>query len=81
MKIHEYQGKKILKSYDIPIQDGVVIDSKEDIEEMIMAVDDDGSGQIEFEEFLSIIQGSDQGDGGSKMNQFFKDMSNGEIGN
>ena len=32
MKIHEYQGKKILKSYDIPIQDGVVIDSKEDIE-------------------------------------------------
>ena len=32
MKIHEYQGKKILKSYDIPIQDGVVIDNKEDIE-------------------------------------------------
>jgi len=32
MKIHEYQGKKILKSYDIPIQDGVVIDTKEDIE-------------------------------------------------
>ena len=35
MKIHEYQGKKILKSYDIPIQDGVVIDSKEDIEDAI----------------------------------------------
>ena len=32
MKIHEYQGKKILKSYDIPIQDGVVIDNKKDIE-------------------------------------------------
>ena len=32
MKIHEYQGKKILKSYDIPIQDGVVIDNKEDID-------------------------------------------------
>ena len=35
MKIHEYQGKKILKSYDIPIQDGVVIDSKQDIESAI----------------------------------------------
>ena len=35
MKIHEYQGKQILKSYNIPIQDGVVIDNKEDIENAI----------------------------------------------
>ena len=35
MKIHEYQGKKILKSYGIPIQDGFVIDNKEDIESAI----------------------------------------------
>ena len=26
MKIHEYQGKDIFKSYGIPIQDGYVID-------------------------------------------------------
>ena len=30
MKIHEYQGKKILKSYGIPIQDGYVIENIED---------------------------------------------------
>ena len=35
MKIHEYQGKKILKSYGIPIQDGFVTDSNEDIESTI----------------------------------------------
>ena len=35
MKIHEYQGKKILKSYGIPIQDGFVTDNNEDIETTI----------------------------------------------
>ena len=30
-------------------------ETKEEIDEMIIAVDDDGSGQIEFEEFLAII--------------------------
>ena len=30
MKIHEYQGKKIFKSFDIPIQDGYVIDKIDD---------------------------------------------------
>ena len=35
MKIHEYQGKQILKSYNIPIQDGVVVENKEDIESAI----------------------------------------------
>ena len=29
MKIHEFQAKSILKMYDIPIQDGVVIESTE----------------------------------------------------
>ncbi len=44
---------------------------------MIMAVDDDGSGQIEFEEFLGIIQNSEDGEASAKINKFFKDMSNG----
>jgi len=35
MKIHEYQGKQILGSYDIPIQDGVVVENKENIESAI----------------------------------------------
>ena len=35
MKIHEYQGKQILGLYDIPIQDGIVVDSKDAIESAI----------------------------------------------
>ena len=35
MKIHEYQGKRILKSYGIPIQDGFVTDNNEDIKSTI----------------------------------------------
>jgi succinyl-CoA synthetase beta subunit len=41
MKIHEYQGKQILKSYNIPIQDGIVIDNKEDIESTIDRVSEE----------------------------------------
>ncbi len=32
MKIHEYQAKSILKKYNIPIQDGVIVESHEQIE-------------------------------------------------
>ena len=35
MKIHEYQAKLILKKYNIPIQDGLVVDNKEDINQTI----------------------------------------------
>ena len=57
MKIHEYQGKKILKSYDIPIQDGVVIDSKQDIESAIdkVAEEYDCSQFIVKAQILSLI--------------------------
>ena len=30
MKIHEYQGKEIFKSYNIPVQDGYVIENIND---------------------------------------------------
>ena len=30
MNIHEYQAKEILKSYGVAIQEGIVIDKKED---------------------------------------------------
>ncbi|MAV89273.1 MAG: succinate--CoA ligase subunit beta [bacterium TMED161] len=43
MKIHEYQGKKILKSYGIPIQDGFVTDNNEDIESTIDRVSEEYS--------------------------------------
>ena len=49
---------------------------------MIEVVDDDGSGCIEFQEFLSIIEMSDEDKTSNiaKINQFFKDMSNGKFG-
>lgn len=46
---------------------------------MIDSVDDDGSGQIEFEEFLSIIKGSNASDKTAKINKFFKDMTTGKL--
>lgn len=47
---------------------------------MIEDVDEDGSGMIEFEEFLLIISNSDANEKTAKINQFFKDMSNGVLG-
>lgn len=38
MKVHEYQGKALLKKYQIPIQDGVVVDDPENIEDAIREV-------------------------------------------
>ena len=39
---------------------------------MIRLVDKDGSGKIEFDEFLDIIKSTDGGDKSSKMYNFFK---------
>jgi Ca2+-binding EF-hand superfamily protein len=46
---------------------------------MVDAVDEDGSGQIEFEEFLTIIKGSNANDKTAKINKFFKDMTTGKL--
>ena len=35
MKIHEYQGKKVLKDFDVPIQDGYIIQDINTAEETI----------------------------------------------
>jgi hypothetical protein len=48
---------------------------------MIAAVDEDGSNLIEFEEFLEIIKGKSGDTKTGKIKKFFKDMSNGEVGN
>ena len=47
---------------------------------MINSVDEDGSGQIEVDEFLMIIKNSDAGSKNAKINKFFKDMSSGKLG-
>ena len=35
MKIHEYQGKALLKEFNIPIQDGFLIENEKDTKEII----------------------------------------------
>jgi Ca2+-binding EF-hand superfamily protein len=46
---------------------------------MIDLVDEDGSGKIEFGEFLSIIKNSDGNEKTAKINKFFKDLTTGNL--
>ena len=41
MKIHEYQGKQILKNFNVPIQDGYIIDHISNADEIIKKVQKD----------------------------------------
>lgn len=54
----------------------------EDVRKMIAHVDLDGSGEIEFPEFLAIIKntGCDPLSSAAKMTQFFKDLTSGKMG-
>jgi Ca2+-binding EF-hand superfamily protein len=48
---------------------------------MMDEVDEDGSGMIEFDEFLLIIKNTENSNSKSaKINKFFKDMSNNLLG-
>ena len=52
-------------------------DSREEVENLINLVDVDGSGLIEFDEFLLVIKTTDQNEKTAKINKFFKDLSSG----
>ena len=54
-------------------------DSREEIDEMIKAVDDNGSGNIEFNEFLSIITNNGGDEKTAKIFNFFKGVTSGTI--
>lgn len=54
-------------------------DNRDGVKEMVDAVDEDGSGMIEFPEFLSIIKNSDGSEKTAKINKFFKDMTSGQL--
>lgn len=47
---------------------------------MIDLVDEDGSGMIEFDEFLTIIQDSGENEKTKLIRDFFKDLSKGNLG-
>jgi ribosome recycling factor len=48
---------------------------------MVKAVDDDGSGAIEFPEFLSIIKNGAEKESTRAITDFFKNMTTGKYGN
>lgn len=41
MKIHEYQAKNLFKKYNIPVQDGVIIDEIQDLDKALNQVEND----------------------------------------
>ena len=65
---------------EIPLIGLGFADSRQEVEEIVNEVDEDGSGMIEFDEFLLIIKNSDSNVKTAKIHTFFKDMSNGVLG-
>jgi hypothetical protein len=47
---------------------------------MVDRVDDDGSGEIEFKEFLRIVKGDENDPASNRLMGFFKDMFTGKFG-
>lgn len=54
--------------------------SRDEVDAMVSQVDEDGSGNIEFPEFLGIIKNSGGDEKSQKIYQFFKDMTLGKYG-
>lgn len=54
-------------------------DNRDEVQEMIDLVDEDGSGMIEFPEFLGIIKGTNGGEKTAAINKFFKGLTSGEF--
>ena len=52
-------------------------DNIEEIEGLVNLVDADGSGQIEFDEFLQILKNTESNPKTAKINEFFKDVGKG----
>ena len=61
-----------------------LVNSIEEVEKLVRLVDDDGSGQIEFEEFVNIILNKWSGGGSSEqadtITTFFKNLTSGVYG-
>lgn len=61
-----------------------LVENREEVEQIVLEVDDDGTGKIEFEEFLDIIRnGNSTAKGASektiKIYQFFKSLTTGKF--
>ena len=56
-----------------------LVNSYEEVEKLVEMVDEDGSGMIEFEEFLDIVTNKTGSSGASVICNFFKDLTNGRF--
>ena len=52
---------------------------KEEIQLMVDEIDKDGSGQIEFDEFLLLLKNTSTSENTAKIKQFFVDLANGNM--
>jgi centrin-2 len=57
-----------------------IADSLQHVQAMVDRVDDDGSGEIEFKEFLRIVKGDENDPNSKRIMSFFKDMFTGKFG-
>ena len=58
-----------------------LVDSREQVLDLIKRVDNDDSGIIQFEEFLNILKNAKDNQGENTLITFFKDLTNGKIFN
>ena len=56
-----------------------LVDTIEDVEELVMLVDDDGSGNIEFPEFLDIVKNKNGNEKTKVITEFFQALTNGQF--
>ena len=54
-------------------------DTRDDVQKLIDIVDKDGNGDIDFDEFWSIIKSSDRDEKERQIYEFFKEMTSGSI--
>lgn len=71
-----YSGSIGCKELEDPLIALGLADSRQQVEEMVKSVDFDGSGSIEFEEFLTILKGSR---GNAAIANFFKGLIEGTL--
>ena len=56
-----------------------LVDTIEDVEDMVNAVDEDGSGNIEFPEFLDIVKNKNGNEKTKVITEFFQSLTNGNF--
>lgn len=73
------EGSIGVNEIQVPLIGLGLCDKIEEVEELVLAVDDDGSGEIEFPEFLDIVKGKSGGEKTKVITEFFQSLTNGKF--